>query len=591
MAGIEIEGPLAALRESEIYLLTDIASALGDMDENAQDDRKRLLDVAQDLRELFFLVVVIGEFNAGKSSFVNALIGNELLPTGITPTTEVIELIRHNPVPNRKPHMRDDSLREWAHPNTGGAGIAIVDTPGTGSVFQRHEKTAKDFLHRSDLVIFVLSAKRAFAETERIYLETAKQYGKKVVLVVNQVDLLTPAEQTQVRRFIEQQVKELLNLEPLLFMVSAKEALAGIKDGAAHPRGGIDSVRAHLRGVFDEVPPAKQKLLSPLEMAAQIVKHHLRAVQTRSELVNADTLRVREVQQELQQQSLGMEIQLRDARDEIDTVFAGLGQRGLNFIDTNLSIRRLGRSVNRERLQAEFNDVVIGRSLRDINEATEAYVNSVVDHSRLYWRGVIDRLNQLKELLAQEVGGPDGGLYAEQRENLQEAIRIAEGELKTYSSGQVMDEIRQTFETNMSGFTTSALATLGGLIVTLIATIGTPGPLVGVGAAAFALPAFLIAAPVAVGGSLVALRYYRRITSDLKKNFKARVAHLQATYHSALDDLTRRERNRLGQYGNQTLMPIFSRLEVLAQRYADQKARLETYQTRIRELQKSISES
>src|SRR5215213_5201021 len=100
-----MEGPLAALRESEIKLLSDIGQTLGELGETAQEDRRRLLDVAQDLRDAFFLVVIIGEFNAGKSSFVNALLGDDLLPTGITPTTEAIELIRYNESANRKPAL------------------------------------------------------------------------------------------------------------------------------------------------------------------------------------------------------------------------------------------------------------------------------------------------------------------------------------------------------------------------------------------------------------------------------------------------------------------------------------------------------
>lgn len=224
-----LEGALAALRESQIDLITDISATLSEMGEVTEEDRRRLADVIRDLREMFFLVVIIGEFNAGKSTFVNALLGDEMLPTGITPTTEVIELIRYNSVANHKPIIRDDSIREWAHPNTGGDGVAIVDTPGTGSVFQRHEKVAKDFLHRSDLVIFLLSAKRAFAETERLYMEMAKNFGKKMILVVNQIDLLQANEQAQVRRFIEQQVKEYLGISPLIFMVSAKQALAYAK--------------------------------------------------------------------------------------------------------------------------------------------------------------------------------------------------------------------------------------------------------------------------------------------------------------------------------------------------------------------------
>jgi len=586
MASLTLEGPLAALREAEIDLLIDLADILGEMGEGAAEDRQRLTDVAQDLRELFFLVVVIGEFNAGKSTFVNALLGDMLLPTGITPTTEVIELIRYSETTDRRGTMKTESLREWAHPNTGAPGVAIVDTPGTGSIFQRHETTAKAFLHRSDLVIFLISAKRAFAQTERLYLEMAKNYGKKIILVVNQVDLLEPTEQAQVRRFIEQQVKELLNIQPLLFMVSAKEALSGSSTPSPlGERGGIDAVRAHLRGVFAEAPPAKQKLLAQLDTAENITRRYFDQVRAKADLVLADTSKVREVQQELQQQSLGMDAQLKSARAEIDNVFNGIRQRGMNFIDANLSARRLRRTVNREKLQADFQDVVIGRALRDINEATGDYVNAVVDQSRTYWRGVIERLNQLRQLLEQELPGLDKNMYAEQREGLEDAIRVAEAEIKTYSTGRIVDDLQQTFEANMNTFTTSALAAVGGWIATILA-IAAPGPLVGAAAAAF-----VIAAPVAAVGSLAALRYYQRATTTTRNEFREKVDRLEQTYHTALDDLTRKERGRLANYGSQVLTPIFSRLEVLASRYNDQKTRLDNFLKRVESLRKGIRES
>src|SRR5688572_33283994 len=82
-AATTFDGPLVALREKEIELINDIATSLT---EGAEEDRRRLRDVAQDLRDMFFMVAVIGEFNAGKSSFVNALIGETLLPIGIIPT-------------------------------------------------------------------------------------------------------------------------------------------------------------------------------------------------------------------------------------------------------------------------------------------------------------------------------------------------------------------------------------------------------------------------------------------------------------------------------------------------------------------------
>ncbi len=596
MQTIALEGPLAALREAEIRLINDISATLAEMGEVTAEDRRHLQDVITDLRDLFFMVVVIGEFNAGKSSFINALLGDDLLPVGITPTTEVIELMRYAEATTGRPQLREDGTREWVHPGVGAQGVAIVDTPGTGSVFQRHETTAKEFLHRSDLVIFVISAKRAFAETERLYLELAKNYGKKIILVVNQIDLLQPREQAEVRRFIERQVEDLLDLRPLLFMVSAKEALAARRAGgvAAGDPGGVEAVRAHLRGVFNQAPPAKQKLLAQLDMAERIVRHTQQLVQGNADLVSADTAKVRDVERELEQQAVGLDAQLVAARAEIEQVFEGVRQRGMSFIDSNLSIRKLGRAPKREALQAEFQDVVVGRALRDISEATGGYVNAVVDQSRRYWRGIIDRLNQLQDLLEQELSGLDAGVYAEQRESLQEAIRIAEAELKSYSSGQVVGEMQHVFETNMSAFTASTAAALAGLIVALVG-VATPGPLVGVVggvvAAPLALPAVLIGAPVALVGGGLALRYYRRISRQTRCDFHARIDQLENTYRETLSDLTQKERGRLTQYGRQVLTPIFSRLEVLAQRYAGQQAALREHLSQLATLRQGIEES
>lgn len=586
---IAIEGAIGALRESEIRLLTDIAMTIGEMGETAQGDRRRLLDVAEDLRDMFFLVAIIGEFNAGKSSLINALLGDDLLPTGITPTTEMIEVIRYSETTDRRPQIRDDSLRIWAHPNTGAPGIALVDTPGTGSVFARHERTAKDFLHRSDLVIFVISAKRALAETERLYLELAKDYGKKILLVVNQIDLLQPNEQQEVRRFVERQLQELLELRPLIFMVSSRDALNAARGGSQEngDAGGVGALKAHLRGVFHEAPPAKQKLLAQLDMAQRVVERYLELSQSGASAVSTDTQKVHDVERELEQQSGGLEAQLKAARVEIDQVFEGLRQRGMTFIDNNLSLRRFGRGINKETLQAEFRDVVIGRALRDINEASSDYVNALIDNSRLYWRGVIDRLNQLQDLLEQELSGMDVGVYTEQREALQEAVRIAETELKSYSSGAVLGNLQATFGSNLNGFTTWGATAVVGLVVAILA-LATPGPLLGAGAAALAFPAFVIGAPVAAVGGWFALRYYRRVTADTKKELNQRIDQLQKTYYESLDSLTQKERSRLKQYGKQVLTPVFSRLEVLSQRYALQQVKLREHLTQVETLRKGV---
>lgn len=574
-------GAMETLREQTVHLLTDAAAALTELSPEAQADRQRLLDVAQDLRESFFLVAIIGEFNAGKSSFINALLGEPLLPMGITPTTEAIELVRYSPTANRIPTIREaTSTREWAHPNTGAPGVALVDTPGTGSVFQRHESTAKSFLHRADLVIFVMSAKRAVADSERMYLDLARQYGKKIILVVNQVDLLEPNEQDVVRRFVEQQVRQHLDLQPLIFMVSAKKALAG-------EDGGLGAVKAHLRGVFAQTPPAQQKLMAQLNTAAQLIGRYLAGLRERYDTVSADSTRAKTLRMELEQQSIGMGEPLKMARRDVEGVFDGLRTRGTAFIDANLNLRKIAGGMNKDKLQADFMEAVIGRAPRELSDAATTYINAVVDNSRSYWRGVIDRLNKLKDVLENEIGGLDATAYAQQREGLDEAIRIAEGELRTYQTGQVVNDLTRLFEANMSGLRNSLFGALGGVVL-LILAIAPAGPVIGAGAAPLAFPALVVGAPLALLGGWGLMRYLGKVANDTKTDFLARVDKLQKTYDEALDDLTRKERSRLSKYGIQVLTPVFSRLEAIT---AESKTKLDQftqYQERVSALKKSV---
>ncbi|HYO88288.1 MAG TPA: dynamin family protein [Candidatus Limnocylindrales bacterium] len=578
-AGTILEGALAAFREQEIRLTGDLQAALEGMPEGDEDDCRRLDETIRDLREMFYLVVVIGEFNAGKSTFVNALLNEALLPSGITPTTEMIEVVRFSEMAQRVPVRQDAAVRIWAHPNTLAPGVALVDTPGTGSVFKRHEDTAKSFLHRADLVIFVLSAKRALAETERLYLDLARNYGKKIILVINQVDLLKPDEQQQVKHFVERQVEELLQLRPLIFLVSARDALAGDEIGS-----GMSALKAHLRAVLNESPPARQKLMAQLDFIERVARNNAKRAESRAGLVDSSSLKVRDVERELSQQTGGMDQPLAAARAEINRSLEAMRARGHTFIREHLSLRRLGRSLNREKLQRDFEEVVIGRAVKDIHAASLEYVNALVDGSRAYWRSVIERLNQLHDMLGSDVEGLDANAYAEQREALQEAVRLAEAQLRDYSSSETVRELDERSMSEVTNFAYSFITMAVGLIAAVLA-LATPGA---VAAVPLATLAFVVGAPVALLGGAAAIVYWRRAQTRVRADFDARVDRIRDTYNESLDELMRKERARLQQYGQQVLNPIFSRLEVLTNRFATQRAQLQLIIGQLESLRKTI---
>jgi len=151
----------------------------------------------EQLDELFLLVVV-GEFNAGKSAFINALTGEKRMEEGVTPTTAQVTPVRYED-------------------------INIVDTPGTNAVIREHEEITSQYVPRADLVLFVTSADRPFTETERVFLEQIRDWGKKVVVVINKIDILAgEKELAEIRAYVADNARRLLGVTPEIFPVSAK---------------------------------------------------------------------------------------------------------------------------------------------------------------------------------------------------------------------------------------------------------------------------------------------------------------------------------------------------------------------------------
>ena len=592
MTSIVLEGPIAEAREREVRLLHDTAELVGQIGgETSAEDKRRLQQNAADLQEMFFLVVVVGEFNAGKSTFINALLRDTLLPMGITPTTDAIELVRWSNRRSKEPQWREESVvREWTHPNTGGPGVVIVDTPGTGSVFRRHEQIAKGFLSRSDLVIFVLSAKRALAETERLYLELARDYGKKIIVVINQTDLLEKREQQEVRTFVKQQLAELLDLRPPIFTISARQALnerghGGIFATSSSDPGGMNPVREYLKETFERVPPAKQKLYAQLDFVDSIVRKYREQIEQQTGMISNDTALAESLRKQLERQAEGLDDQLATAKRELDRVFEGLQQRGRDFIRENLTIQHAGRALNQEEMRADFEQQVVGGAITQITDISEQYVNAVVDNSRRYWRDILDRLTELETRLSQDPGAVDASGYAEQRAALQEAIAIADRELKSYTDQNLAESLRQTFRANLIGFSAGFTAMLGGAIAVALG-VAAPGAVTATAGAVIA--AVIVGPALLVGGLSAAALYWRKLKNDAIKELDTRLDTLRQSYHQAMVDLTHRERTRLLQYGQQILAPVFSQLSVMNERYAQYKAALDELGERSQKLRADI---
>ncbi|MFA5810289.1 MAG: dynamin family protein, partial [Thermoleophilia bacterium] len=178
--------PQSRFLREEKEALAEVRQALADLEVPA-GALATLQKAILQLDELFLLVIV-GEFNAGKSALVNALLGEKVLPEGATPTTSRVTLVKWGERAGEE--VVDEGFAIVTHPLQLLKELNIVDTPGTNAVIRRHERLTEEFVPRSDLVIFATSADRPMTESERQFLERILAWGKKVVFVLNKADIL-----------------------------------------------------------------------------------------------------------------------------------------------------------------------------------------------------------------------------------------------------------------------------------------------------------------------------------------------------------------------------------------------------------------
>jgi GTPase Era involved in 16S rRNA processing len=144
--------------DRERALLERLAGFLEDIGSPSEDVslvRRKLTDL-----EELFLLVIVGEFNSGKSAFINGLLGEDLSPEGVTPTTDRLTVLRYSEEVTEREQR--EGVLEKEHPNDFLREIAIVDTPGTNAIIRHHEELSRGFVPRSDLVLFVTSSNRPF---------------------------------------------------------------------------------------------------------------------------------------------------------------------------------------------------------------------------------------------------------------------------------------------------------------------------------------------------------------------------------------------------------------------------------------------
>src|SRR6476646_6445718 len=255
-----ISGKHVAIKKELIAALRDIATLA---------DEVGMATLAKDLKgtripkldEERFALVVLGEFNHGKSTFVNALCGAPILPAGITPTTATINHLTWAEKPQATAHLIDDTtkkvdpkkLGDWvtiegkeaSHVKYVEVGwpaeilkdkVTLVDTPGVNDINEP----------RADAVLVLLDGAQVLKQSERAFLEQRilRRSKDKLIFILGKIDLLAPEEREEALKYCRENLARVVD-EPQIFPVSAKRQLSD-KD-ADRANSGFAPLLAHLR--------------------------------------------------------------------------------------------------------------------------------------------------------------------------------------------------------------------------------------------------------------------------------------------------------------------------------------------------------
>ncbi len=243
--------------------LAQVADAVG-MVTLARDIRTTRIPKLESER---FHLVVLGEFNHGKSTFVNALLGSDVLPTGITPTTASINHVVHAAQPSARvvlttgesKYLDPAQLKEWVTVAGGRASevsfvelgypsdllknnVVLVDTPGVNDLNEQRAEVTYGYVPRADAVVFLLDAGQALKDSEREFLRSRvlESARDRLIFVLGKMDMLSPDERTAVVEYVKDGLGKMMP-EPVVFPLSAKDWAK-----SADPQSGMPELLAYL---------------------------------------------------------------------------------------------------------------------------------------------------------------------------------------------------------------------------------------------------------------------------------------------------------------------------------------------------------
>ena len=467
------QGELVAL---ERKLVLHVRDALAQSD-GPRADLDRLASLVHEMDELFLLVVV-GEYNSGKSTFINALLGDEVFAMGDLPTTRTISILRYGEAGS--PEKIGEHVQLYHYPLDVLRDLDIVDTPGTNSIERMEEAITREFVPRADLLLFVTSLLQPLTASELDFLTHIREWGKKVVFVVNGIDRRNSDEQLdRVREYLTREVTARLGVAaPTLYFISALQALRAKTGGNAttpDSRNEYAALERYVMETLRETERVRLKLLTPLGVLTHVLKTNVSALVGRLAVVHADAGVLRSIREQLEAYSKEMRSDSERYLIEMRNVLYELERRGRSWFERTIRIGNAFFLRNKDAVENRFRAEVVQDSPEQVEAVVHRMVDWTVDRNLRLWRAVFSELDaHTARLRASGALAPVGDTeFNYNREELFSRLREpVERRLDEFDTEREAREIVTSVkEAVMSAFGVNVLAIgLGGMFIAVFTT-------------------------------------------------------------------------------------------------------------------------
>ncbi|KAH7306310.1 hypothetical protein KP509_22G005900 [Ceratopteris richardii] len=400
-----------AILEEERSLLTSMINLLKEASPE-MEEVSLLVDAVVQLDDPFLLMVV-GEFNSGKSSVINALLGKRYLPEGVLPTTNEIALLKY------ASGGSNDKERSERHPDGHFMyylpaellkEINLVDTPGTNVILKRQQRLTEEFVPRADLVLFVLSADRPFTESEMEFVKYIMQWDKRVVFLLNKSDIFSDEKElAEVVKFVKDNVQQVLSVEQAtIYAVSARRAFqakdeVGIDNGNLAAEKLLENRSWNLSGFKDfekfiadflggssdaGAERRRLKLATPLGIALTLLEACNMQVIEQAKKANADLEFLKDMLLQVDTHQKVMEKMSNTEREQLSALINEAKGRAERFVDSILRLSNVDAAASyllggdRQGIlpvEGSFDAQVMGSTQNDLQSIIERHYKKLAE--------------------------------------------------------------------------------------------------------------------------------------------------------------------------------------------------------------------